>query len=68
MGVVLEIANFRDRHKPVRHFASVACPMCGTQATGVECDGEVAYVCDGSLTDHGKLEWSHAPDHVAIRN
>jgi hypothetical protein len=68
MGVVVDIANFRNRHKPVRHFASVACPMCGTQTTGVERGDEVAYVCDGSLTDHGKLEWSHAVDQVAISN
>jgi hypothetical protein len=40
--------------------------MCGMQADGVERDNEVVYVCDGSLTAHSKLKWSHAMNHVAI--
>ncbi|MCS4088745.1 hypothetical protein [Rhizobium sp. BK176] len=68
MGLVVDIASFRNRLNPARRFESVACPLCGTKAHGVDRGGEVAYVCDGSLTDHGKLEWSYAPEQVAIRN
>ncbi|MBY3155340.1 hypothetical protein HFO56_23740 [Rhizobium laguerreae] len=67
MGVVVDIDSFRHRRKASGQLESVACPLCGVRASGAEHGGDVVYVCDGSLTDHGKLEWSHSREHVFVR-
>ncbi|MCV9964442.1 hypothetical protein OIU34_21365 [Pararhizobium sp. BT-229] len=66
MGVVVDIGSFRNRRMVARRFENVACPLCGVNASGAERGNDVVYVCDGSLTDHGKLEWSHSLQHVSF--
>lgn len=66
MGDVVDLEAFRMKRKPGPIFKSVACPLCDTQVNGTARGGEVVYACYGDDAGHKKLEWSHAPEHVAV--